>query len=404
MIRSLTALAVFAVLAGCDGENPFMPDVVVDPITGAAETLEPGDPNVSVNNRFAYDTGQNLTLNAVSYDDNGTPGNTSDDALVINNLPFDGPDGRYLEAEVLANGATVYASQQTQTTGTTQTYAVFIRADNVDVTSAGSGQWNGFGYSGANINRDSFALPGGIGEYIYTGNYAATRTFSDRGGIEIISGQLNLRLDELDFDNDGTFEGALDGNITNRQREGAAGALGLGGLPPIVLAVTRYNPDTGVWEGGTASTYLDNGDIRASGTHDGLLAGPNGDEVGGYSIITGAADVQRVDYQVVNFTVTSTAPVLDGLGNPVLDLNGDPIEIITITPGVSSGLDGVSTEDLQNQIDARQNVQDYFGAQAVPTGPNVTITSDVTLTFDLTTSYDAREVGVFAGDQVVPIP
>ncbi|MCW1950799.1 MAG: hypothetical protein KIH44_005470 [Octadecabacter sp.] len=114
--------------------------------------------------------------------------------------------------------------------------------------------------------------------------------------------------------------------------------------------------------------------------------------------------MQRVDYQVVNFTVTSTAPVLDGLGNPVLDLNGDPIEIITITPGVSSGLDGVSTEDLQNQIDARQNVQDYFGAQAVPTGPNVTITSDVTLTFDLTTSYDAREVGVFAGDQVVPIP
>jgi hypothetical protein len=65
------------VLAGCGG-NPFIDESVV----------EPGDPNISADNRFLWDPKNKLTMNNVEYD-------SENDQLIINNLPFDGPDGRY---------------------------------------------------------------------------------------------------------------------------------------------------------------------------------------------------------------------------------------------------------------------------------------------------------------------
>lgn len=400
MSRIFTALCLGTVLAGCDGTNPFMEVVAPDGVT--TEELEPGDPNVDVNNRYAYDPAQDLTMNAVALDDNGTAGDTSDDQLVINNLPFDGPDGRYSRDEVLPNGAEVFASQQTPTTGQIQHYAVFIRSDHIEATSASGRDWVQFGNAGANINRDSFQLPGTTGEYVYRGTYASTRTFSDRSGIEIVYGDVELLLDELDFDPFGELQGDIVGSVFNRERAGAAGALGLGDLPPILLAEVSFNTETGIWEEGTASTAFDDGAVRSSGLHEGMIAGPNGEEMGGYSIITGTADVQTVQYQVVRFRVTTEVPVIDPLtGQPVVDPNtGDPIVNEIITNGVSSGLDDVEISVLQDQINNRQNVVDYLPATGVPAGAD--IISSETLEFDLLTEYDAREIGVFVGDQVIP--
>lgn len=305
--------------------------------------------------------------------------------------------------EVLANGASVYRSQQTETTGTTLTFAVFIQSDYLEATGAASGQWIDFGYAGANINRESFNLPGGVGEYIYRGNYAATRTFSDRGGIEIVSGDAYLRLDVLDFDPSGELQGAIDGTIFNREREGTAGALGLGDLPPIILAVTSFNTETGVWEGGSATTSDLIGDVRDSGIHDGMIAGPNGEEMGGYTIVTGAADIQRVTYQRVTWRLETFIPLIDPLtGNPVLDANGDEIGETIIQTGVEAGLDGSDIEPLQNLINARGNLPDYLPATGVPAGAE--IIEDIDLFRDFTTEYDAREIGIFIGDQVIPTP
>lgn len=402
MGRIFTALPLLAVLAACDNANPFMLEVTQDPAD--TEGVVEGDPNVDVNNRYAYDLGQRLTMNSVDVDDNGTPGDTSYDVLVINNLPFDGPDGRYVRNEVLANGASVYRSQQTETTGTTLTFAVFIQSDYLEATGAASGQWIDFGYAGANINRESFNLPGGVGEYIYRGNYAATRTFSDRGGIEIVSGDAFLRLDVLDFDPSGELQSAIDGTIFNREREGTAGTLGLGDLPPIILSVTSFNTETGVWEGGSATTSDLIGDVRDSGIHDGMIAGPNGEEMGGYTIVTGAADIQRVTYQVVRYRTTTTIPVLDPLtGQPAVDpISGDPIVSVITTTGTSSGLDDVDLQGLQNLINARGNLPDFLPATGVPAGAEIIDNS--TLFGDFTTEYDAREIGIFIGDQVIPTP
>jgi hypothetical protein len=257
-------------------------------------------------------------MNAVTFDDNSTPANTDDDTLIINNLPFGGTDGVYVENQDLANGATVYSNQSTPTTGLTQTFAVFIRSNYLEVTSAASGQWSNFGYAGANVDRESFALPGGIVEYVYQGSYAAARTFDDRGRIEIVSGDINLRLDELGFDNDGALECAVDATVSNRQREGAAGAAGLGQLPNIVFAVTKYNPDTGLWEGGTAQTFHTDNTVRSTGLHEGLIAGLNGEEVGGYSIITGVADNQTVRYQIIIYETQVPTGRLDPVtGNEI---------------------------------------------------------------------------------------
>ena len=80
------AIVGLAALSGClDGTNPFMVD---SPDGTGSEQLDENDPNTDVNNQFLYDPDRGLTMNAVQYD-------AANDELVINNLPFDGPDGRY---------------------------------------------------------------------------------------------------------------------------------------------------------------------------------------------------------------------------------------------------------------------------------------------------------------------
>lgn len=390
MGRLFAALLATTTLVACDGENPFLPDEVVSD-SGDVETLDPEDPNTDSNNIFAFDRSQNLTLNAVEFDE-------ANNELVINNLPFDGPDGRYDFFETLPNGTTVYASRQTPTTGQIQHFAVFIKTDYFEAAAAAGRDWIGFGNAGANVNRSDFALPGTTGEYIYQGTYAATRTFSDRAGIEIVYGDVEILLDELDFDPSGELQGDIIGTVFNRERAGAAGAAGLGDLPNIVLAEVSFNTDEGSWADGTASTFFDDNTVRSTGTYDGLIGGPAGEEVAGYSIITGVADTQTVQYQVVRYQVTTETPVLDPLtGQPLVDpLTGDAVVTQNIVTTVSSGLDTVEIEDLQNQINNRQDVVDFLVAPDVPA--TATIISDVVLELDLFTDYDAREIGVFTGD------
>lgn len=390
MSRLFAILAATTALAACDGANPFQ---TVE-FEGETEELAPGDPNTDVDSKFAFDPAANLTMNAVEYDE-------ANNELVINNLPFDGPDGRYDFFETLPNGSRVYASRQTATTGQIQHFAVFIRTDFFEATSASGRDWIGFGNAGANVTRSDFDLPGTTGEYVYTGTYAATRTFSDRSGIEIVYGDVELLLDELDFDPSGELQGDIVGTVFNRERAGAAGAAGLGDLPNIVLAEVSFDTRNGTWSDGSASTSLPDGNIRSTGFHEGLIGGPNGEEIGGYSIITGTADVQTVRYQVVRYRTVTETPVIDfTTGLPVTDpLTGDPVVTQTITNGVSSGLDDVELQALQDQINARLNVVDYLPATGVPDGAE--ILSDEELEFTLSTEYDAREIGVFVGD-IVP--
>jgi len=394
-----------AILAACDGTNPFMEEIEVTSDTGETELIDANDPNTDVSNMFAYDPAQSLTMNSVEFDDNDTV-DISDDTLIINNIPFDGPDGRYDYVETLTDGGQVYESRQTLTTGQIKHYAVYIQSEYMEATSASGRDWIQYGNAGANINRDSFALPGTTGEYRYIGTYAATRTFSERGGIEIVSGQVELILDELDFDPLGELQGDITGFIYNRERAGGAGAANLGDLPTIVLAEVSFNTETGVFVDGSAGTYRDDGTQRSTGFFEGMLGGPEGQEIGGYNVITGVADIQEVRYEIVEYSITEVTPVIDPLtGLQLTDpTTGDPLVTETVTLGVASGEASIDLEVAQALIDARRNVVEAYagaGATFIPaTLPDDAVAIATTYgTFDIETTYDAREIGAFIGYQ-----
>lgn len=368
MFRTLISLSAFAVLVACGDGQPF----VFANYDGESEEIDTEDPNTDVSSKFAYDLSRSLTMNSVTYDD-------VNDELVINNLPFDGPEGRYdnvagsnsTSATGIVRGA--YESRQTATTGIIKHYAMFLSSDFLEATAAAGADWGDFGNSGANINRSEFSLPASD-EYAFIGVYGAVRTYEKRSGIELITGDVSLFLDIDDFDPVEGIQGDIIGSVTNRLRI-APGNTDGGALPSIALREVSFDTATGTWENGTVITYDPNGDQRDSGEHAGMIAGPAGIEMGGYLIMTGVADIQTVTYQVVTYQVGT-----------------DPVQ-------TASGLQTVSLEELQNNIDAGLTLPAYLAA-VVPGG--ATVIADVDEEALFSTSYQAREVGVFATDVVVP--
>src|SRR6056297_1030481 len=268
------ALAIFLLpffLAACGGgSNPFEPDEDVTVESGDdSETLDTADPT-TVNSLFAFAPEAGLTLNDVEYD-------AENDELVVNNLPFDGPDGRY---DLLRqNGVTgIYQSRRTATTGQIDHYAVFIPGDDVRAAAA-LGDWGDFGFGGANVKRDTYELPSGVGEYIYRGTYAGLRNKDDRTGIELVNGNARLLLDVLDLDPDGNIQGSIIGEVTGRTRTTTGGAA-RADLPSIVLKRVSFDNQTGTFTGGEAVTLNpDDGSNIDSGQYQGFIGGPNGNEM-----------------------------------------------------------------------------------------------------------------------------
>lgn len=125
-------LPVFLLAACGGGSNPFDQDEDVTVQSGGdTETLETADPT-TVNSLFAFAPEEELTLNDVEYD-------PENDELVVNNLPFDGPEGRY--DLIGQNGDTrIFQSRRTPTTGQIDHYAVFIAGDDVRAAAA-LGDW-----------------------------------------------------------------------------------------------------------------------------------------------------------------------------------------------------------------------------------------------------------------------
>lgn len=364
-----TALAAVLLVAACGG-NPFIE------VEDTDTTLDPQDPNTSVDSKFAWDPSNDLTMNAVTYD-------RTNNQLVINNLPFDGPDGRYDNRFTMANGARVYESRQTATTGLVKHYAVFIESDYMQATAAAGANWIQYGNAGANINRSAFNLPA-AGEYVYVGNYAANRTFDSRSGIELVSGNVELLVDVSDFDPEDGIQGDIVGTIYNRTRVSLSGAEYGRDLPDIFLAEVSFDTTNGTFgensEGttpaGEAGTSTPSGDAWSTGTYGGLFGGPAGEELGGFLIMEGTADIQVVTYEVVTYQVGTAS-------------------------FTSSGLEATTLETLQAQINAGQTLPTLLNAPATIPPDAINIIRQF-YSIEVSTDYNAREIGVFVGDQQSP--
>lgn len=355
-----TALAAVLLVAACGG-NPFILEDQTDPATD----LDPQDPNTNVNSKFAWDPKKDLTMNAVTYD-------RANNQLVINNLPFDGPDGRYDNVFTLANGVSAYGSRATATTGKIKHYAVFIESDYMQAAAAAGVNWVQYGNAGANINRSSFSLPTGIGEYVYVGSYAANRTFDEKSGIELVSGSVELLVDVLDFDPVDGIQGDIVGRVENRTRVNLDGSDGRD-LPDIYLAEISFENANGTFDEGDVSTFAPDRDVWSTGTYSGLFGGPAGEELGGFLVMEGTADIQVVRYEVVTYQVGTTA-------------------------FSSSGLEATTLQTLQARINAGQTLPTLLNAPATIPPDAINIIRQF-YSIEVSTDYNAREIGVFIADQ-----
>lgn len=239
--------------------------------------------------------GDDGDMNNLVYDE-------ANDELVINNLPFDGVDGRYVNVGTSALGDfQVYASQSAGEAGHVQYYAVHAQSDYGRAGAAGTAHYADYGHGGAMIARNSanVDLPVGRGELLYTGSYAGVRVTADEVGagssITLSDGDVDLYVDLLDFD----VTGAVHGGISGRNQYSPDGTL-IGTLEGIVLNETTAISSDGSFSG-SAGTY-DGVDELQSGTYTAVFAGPNGEEIIGTVRITGNVDNDDADLGTVQET------------------------------------------------------------------------------------------------------
>lgn len=386
-MRSMfAALATLFLLAACGPGQPFTFNENTDE---TEETVDPNDPNTSVDSKFLFDRESGMTMNSVRYD-------AENDELVINNLPFDGPAGRYDHLRNLGRGAissAVYENRQTATTGLIKHYAVFVRSEHINAFAA-LGDWNGYGYGGANVTRTEFSLPDDVErEYVFLGAYAGIRSFENRGGLEIVNGDVRILLDVDDFDPENGIQGAIVGSIYNRTATTPNGGA-LVDLPRMQLALVEFSSTDGVFTDGTATSYFPDRSVRDSGSFEGMLAGSQSDAIGAHILTRGPAHFQTVSFDRVEYEITSEDVIIPGIPGVIPD---------RVIPGVTTTgtYDAISPDDfdaIQAAVDRGLIVPRFtYNSSDLPDGAVVTGVSVETR--DFTSDFSAQEVGVLVAER-----
>lgn len=279
--RLIAPLALF-LLAACDG-NPLG--------TGDDGGGDGGDPDTRTGAIYGDAVGADqLTMNSLVYD-------ADRDELIVNNIPFDGesaPNGQaaYVRNGSLPGGFGRYESVETATTGRRQYYAVFRRSASgySQAAAVGTDDYISYGFGGvtAQSNSATVALPGG-GEYVYTGEYAAVRTFdkTEAGApdeVQYVTGDVRLDVDIRDFD----VTGAVEGIINNRMFYGQDGTP-LGVLDDYIsLATGDIDRDTRTITSSEAfGVSFAGAETITEGNWAAVFAGPNGEEIAGIVVLEG---------------------------------------------------------------------------------------------------------------------
>ncbi|MDF1871479.1 hypothetical protein [Vannielia sp.] len=287
----LPAIALLATLAACDaggdGTNPLTAGPDDEEDSGA-------DPGTSVTSGT---TTKRLTgeLTGITLNGDGT--------LTVDNLPFDGPEGTGAELYrpmglAVVTGFTAYESgDATAETNQVKYFAVYAEGNHSSAGAVGTGDYVDYGFGGAQYGRDAAVAPdiAREGEAVYNGNYGAVRVVTGSNGpgdLSLVSGDIELQVDFLDFET----TGAVEGFVTNRTVYDTNGSM-LGTLPTIILGTAEIN-DEGFIDGGQAVTLHNSGpnagEVFESGGWEGAFAGPNSEEIVGVIVISGPAS-QAVD-------------------------------------------------------------------------------------------------------------
>lgn len=276
MIRKFVCFAVLASLMACGDGNPF---------TEEEDTSE--DKKVT-NHHYGEELNSDLTMNNLRYD-------RARDELVINNLPFDGADGRYTRnaAKDIGNGFGVYES--TRPAGSRiGYYAVFRRAGtgNAQASAVATNRYAAYGFGGATAQRlnSNTALPR-EGEYVFTGQYAAIRIAGESFQEQYVTGRAYMEIDIKDFDT----TGAVEGIISRRKLYDRDGNFVENMTDYVSLATASINFENKSTGSSTATIFDIGGKKEASGKWKGVFAGPNGREMAGILVVESTATAGSAD-------------------------------------------------------------------------------------------------------------
>ena len=279
MTRQFLTLSLVALLAACGDGQPF------DFGTGAEGESE--DADTSESNFYADELNEDLTMNALIYNE-GDPADPSDDTLTVNNLPFDGSDidnGAYDKTGATAGAYDVYESIGAGEDGDRTYFAVFRRTSNSQVAAVGTGDYVGFGFGGATAQRIGNTNLPSEGEYTYTGEYAAVRVTTQDGGtddVEFVSGDVTMNVDIADFDNTGAVEGIVNNRILYDNTGTQIGTVD----GYISMATAEIDFDNNATLSSTATAF-ENGEEIATGNWQSVFTGPDGEEIAGFLVLEG---------------------------------------------------------------------------------------------------------------------
>ncbi|MBS8228857.1 hypothetical protein [Vannielia litorea] len=293
MRSSLPAIALLTSLAACSGGD-------TNPVTnGPAAGEETGTDSGSPADDSAVTTG--TTTTRLQGDVTGITLN-ADNTLTIDDLPFDGPEGtgdeRYTYMGLAAVEATGAPFQQyesgdaTAETNQRKYFAVYGAGAYTTASAVGTGDYNGFGWGGAQYTRTGVSAPdiAREGEAVYEGNYAGVRvsTFgTGSGDVTFTTATATIDVDFLDFET----TGAIEGIIGTRNVYDTDGNF-LGTLPAISLATASADDQGFIFDGTATSldrTGTNAGTTFETGSWEGAFAGPNSEEIVGLIVIQGPA-------------------------------------------------------------------------------------------------------------------
>ena len=234
MGKTRNVLLALVLVTGCSG-NPFIdapdpgpgpgPGPGTDPGTGISrDGLPPGTasptPDRSIVRREAKTPEGNGYAEGFVYD-------SVADTFSVDGLAFDGGNVYQRGEQVGSLGPfAVYEADSTYADSVTGTpidqllhRAIFgvSTSGNTEFAIVRTGSYIPYGFGGFIYQRNGEVTLPVTGQATYSGDYAATRDFEGRGGIEYATGQMTIDIDFEDFNaSTGVYPGGVKGVVTDR--------------------------------------------------------------------------------------------------------------------------------------------------------------------------------------------
>ncbi|MEL7116364.1 MAG: hypothetical protein AAGP08_12375 [Pseudomonadota bacterium] len=318
MRKSMTALAAVFMFTACDG-NPFVTEdttaettdtTTTDTTTGVTSdrTLPPGTTSPTATSGIVRFEAEDGTGNgfAQSYSYNSTS-----DTFTVDNLPFDG-DNTY-NRDALVGSLGPYAVYENTTpildpvNGSPITQ--FQNKALYGVSTSGqtefavvrTGSYVNYGFGGFVYQRNGDVTLPTTGQAIFTGNYAALRDFEGAGGLNYVTGDMNIAIDFEDF-NSGS---GVRGEVNNRRifdatgaditageiaRYNATGNSSITALPTMRFVIEPNVADANGEIVGNINSFItdNNGNVVEfeTGNYYAIVSGTNANEIVGIIVTT----------------------------------------------------------------------------------------------------------------------